>query len=1497
VNLQSRSRLNFIAIFAIAAIFSSFTLWLVEESWIKYPLFVIEICVIIIIYLVLDNYAFNIKSNFPIKILSRYVISKLNIYADLVLVFSSFILVFLNIYPNIGGSSGSSGSGGLLSLPHLILAFLCVSFLSGFSILNIFKINRHLSKLEYVVISYIASFILSGFTMLALLSINEYTRSIVIPILFMSIGIISLLQRIKSNARRIYKLSSSSSSSSSAATSGIDNDYSDGKNGDDNGIDSDYSGSGSRKSSGGGGGGGGGFVRPSSLCNNVDVLAISISIIFYIVFFCLVYPNFTLVPDADIARHYNWAVVLSRTPDLYTGFNYLLFHSFEATFYVVSGLGQTISSFQTIQIVLNIFIPLAVYILAKRYLENVDKRIPAIATIFYSVLSNFAYLDFVRLKLLDNDGNILSMLGKTAEHTLNGTINFMQPFPWFVPESVSFVIFILSFALLNIKSISRLKFIAILTILIVSMYLAHVVESIIFVMFLSFYCLIFRNKDKIVKINDVLISSILAWIFVILSLFCIYNTMIQLRQSQIEINQLLSLIFPLVLLVFSISVSKLLNRYSNFKINNSFKESITKNKNILRLTSIILSSLYLFCLLTWFLGNFRTSSFEQLGISPWFVYPLMLGVVGLLAILGIRHLGDILPKSGYIIIILFAIFFMFMMGRIVSLINLDVMMTGYWEKRFVGYIFLFICILAPISLIKFKDQIKTKIDTMIQKKIICNILITIIISLVVISGFSSMAIQTYYWHLNVANGKIALDDNELQSLDYIRNVLKTDPKAFVIALSQHSNDALNFATTPYRIFYPQPLIFSKYPEMPLSELTSSNLDHAYIYVDHIKDKNFLNQALQSWLTKYLLDLLPVIYSNRETTVYNVTHISAPLPVSNTAFVLPQLKLDNSYLYPYDILSQADINYTDIYENDHKFSNFSNLIIGQDLNQSALHFAESFVSPNIHKEWEPISGTWEFRNNGLHGLKIKDIKDNVIGPDNVIINPIVSNFENTHIRTSFKINQIDASASNYISIIYSWINPNNYRTAGINIWNHDIYLFFSKVVNGKMFYLQEWPGFPTKLKYEPNKNYNLQLDLNNKRIQGIKLDNQTGIYQKSDTELGNIGISYGRVKDVSFRNFTLDMNNDENGQKMTQKYIEYVKSGGNLVIFNSNGYGSLFDYLSNKNSISKYNSTHIYNIFPLKTISVFKTSIGAGNITYINIYPLISSIENNSIKNFSFNDFGKLSFLFDNFTKNKKSYSNASTISKNKLALFKGASAKGLIKINSSSIIFTDESKPLKVRVTTSNNKHLILNNITNINLSKYNNLQIEGVNNSFFINDGNGLYSNVIFDKNFQKNYLLKIVLSHSKIIKPTLTGISNNKLINVDNVSNLFIESNLPLHILIRQPHIEMYGKIALSNLVPNLDYMKTGYLPIQNQSFYGNLSMFLPLSDYYSIATDFHANNKINLSPITTYDYLSGSFPNITTISNLFSHPFFEYIFLSIPFIILFIFIFADNLKKKQH
>jgi hypothetical protein len=68
---------------------------------------------------------------------------------------------------------------------------------------------------------------------------------------------------------------------------------------------------------------------------------------------------------------------------------------------------------------------------------------------------------------------------------------------------------------------------------------------------------------------------------------------------------------------------------------------------------------------------------------------------------------------------------------------------------------------------------------------------------------------------------------------------------------------------------------------------------------------------------------------------------------------------------------------------------------------------------------------------------------------------------------------------------------------------------------------------------------------------------------------------------------------------------------------------------------------------------------------------------------------------------------------------------------------------------------------------------------------------------------------------------------------------------------------------------------ISVQNQRFYGNLSMFLSLSDYYNTATNFHVSNKINLSQTTSYDYLSGSFPNITTYLFLFSYPFFDYIF----------------------
>jgi hypothetical protein len=1579
VNLQSRSRLNFIAIFAIAAIFSSFTLWLVEESWIKYPLFVIEICVIIIIYLVLDNYAFNIKSNFPIKILSRYVISKLNIYADLVLVFSSFILVFLNIYPNIGGSSGSSGSGGLLSLPHLILAFLCVSFLSGFSILNIFKINRHLSKLEYVVISYIASFILSGFTMLALLSINEYTRSIVIPILFMSIGIISLLQRIKSNARRIYKLSSSSSSSS-AATSGIDNDYSDGKNGDDNGIDSDYSGSGSRKSSGGGGGGGGGFVRPSSLCNNVDVLAISISIIFYIVFFCLVYPNFTLVPSNDIARHYNWAVVLSRTPDLYTGFNYLLFHSFEATFYVVSGLGQTISSFQTIQIVLNIFIPLAVYILAKRYLENVDKRIPAIATIFYSVLSNFAYLDFVRLKLLDNDGNILSMLGKTAEHTLNGTINFMQPFPWFVPESVSFVIFMVSFLLLRINNISRLKSISLFSGLILSMYLIHVTDAFVFVIVISFYSIMFGLHNKSLRINDALLSSVIGMISSFAFFYYIsFLWKNPLMHNVINIVSYLPILLPAVTASISLiylRCKKQLFKHKTFNIANFIKyiPSI-KSEKLYTFLSIFLISVYLFSFLSWVFDNgLKTSLFEQLGISPWFIYPLMLGVVGLLAILGIRYLGDILPKSNHITILLFTIAFFFVLGRLISFINLNIFFTGYWEKRFIQYIFLPCCILAPIALINFREQLQIKFSLVKFKKPSIEMLSITVISLIVLSGFSSMVLQSYYWISISNNGSFKINDQEQQALKYLKRVLQKDTHAFVITPSHYSDDALNFATPAYRFSLPDAFTYSKYPALPLFALASHNLNHAYIYVNNILDFDVLNHARESWFTEHLYNTLPVVFSNKMITIYNATSSSFPLPNSKTVMAIPMERFDNSWLMTQDLLSHLKSNYTLMFYEDPNIFKSKNIILGIDPTIDN-NYSELFTSHSIKKNWDAISGYWTYSSDGLDGVGIKNT------PESIILSPVYSKNIASDISTSFKINRTDRNVSNYASIIYSWVNPDNFQFAGLNIWKNNTYLFFAKVANGNLSYFPPWPGKKIDSKFTPSSVYNMTLHLRENTMQELNLNNKSNIYQKGINELGRIGLSYHNLQNISFRYFKMNNLNEINSKELLAKYISYAKTGGNLVIYDTNGYGSIFYSLFNKTipnydhyhdttvlfngpflkltnntlpnysqyndptvlfngpflkltnntlpNYSQYNdptvlfngpflkltnntdsspypknyninimSGHKSNTIPLsinstltsnfnallhnQSIYITKKSIGQGSITYVNIYPLITKL--NSIPaNIVNTDLGSKLFTVDKLEKINYNSPFIRNVFDKVVASFKDLNGSGDVKINTSSIIFPGNFQNTSLKIITDKNKNEYFDNISQLDIADYRSVLLSRPDTNISVADGKGLYSDIYLDKNLHLNNThlsYKIDFQKEKNISNVkISGIANNKSFHIDDASKLYIDSNKPIHIYTKQPHIQIFGKTKITRLNSNLDYIKTGYLPSEDFSFIGNLSLSIYLSDVYSLANGFSINKPhVFLQHHANYDYFTGIMPT--------SFTFFDFLYL-VPFLTAIIFI----------
>src|SRR5438445_3631497 len=588
---------NLIVVAVISEFFSSFTLWLIQSE-IKYPLFILETLSIIIIFLSLSDHDFK----FTTKIKTVKNIPS-NLVLDILLINTSVVLLVLNQF-HIQETFAQP-----------ILSLLSTSFLSGYALLNICKIQRYFSKLESYILSYLVSFTFSGFCTLAFLWTDEFSRSLIIPSCFIVLGIFSAIRHTRNKDV----------------------------------VES---------------------FKTNSLSKNIDVIAIVFCIIFYVVLFYYFYPSFILVSGTDISRHYRNSLILSRSPDLYTGFNYLLFHSYYASLNVLSGFPAA-TYFESIQIILNLFLPLSIYAFAKRFLGELDKRIPAIAVVFYTILSGFSFLYFTHLKLLGDNGTEYQMLVNVMEKSFNATINFSQPFPFFGPQSVALIMFIMAFTLLRIQNIPKLKFVFLTSVLMLAMYLAHEAEAVLIAVFISAFS--FLSRTKSLRLDDFLLSSLIALISaVIVSLYVSFFWHSSVQILGINFRALL----PLGLTILFICVSMFWRKTILHKIRIPMK--LFSDKRFYGVLCMILVFFYLLGLLRWFFGDdTQSTSFVETGVIPWFTYPLMLGILGLLALLTIRYLGDILPNSA-VVLLLISIPFFFLVGRTISFVDLHFILTGFW---------------------------------------------------------------------------------------------------------------------------------------------------------------------------------------------------------------------------------------------------------------------------------------------------------------------------------------------------------------------------------------------------------------------------------------------------------------------------------------------------------------------------------------------------------------------------------------------------------------------------------------------------------------------------------------------------------------------------------------------------------------------------------------------------------------------------------------------------
>ena len=111
--------------------------------------------------------------------------------------------------------------------------------------------------------------------------------------------------------------------------------------------------------------------------------------------------------------------------------------------------------------------------------------------------------------------------------------------------------------------------------------------------------------------------------------------------------------------------------------------------------------------------------------------------------------------------------------------------------------------------------------------------------------------------------------------------------------------------------------------------------------------------------------------------------------------------------------------------------------------STTNSTEITNTDNASNTVKAISGRWAPVATGVQA------GDNFSTLHNIIVRPVTFASTDLDIDTSFTIKSLDRDAPNYISIVYSWIDPQNYKYAGITFLDDQAFVDFGTVSNGNL----------------------------------------------------------------------------------------------------------------------------------------------------------------------------------------------------------------------------------------------------------------------------------------------------------------------------------------------------------------------------------------------------------------------------------------------------------------
>lgn len=724
---------------------------------------------------------------------------------------------------------------------HIPLAIIILSILPGYVLLRLLDFHCMHSWIEFLVISFTASFILTNLIGGFILSFKNQW-SIILTFIYVLISLIPFLKN------KIVKAKKNLNFSCKYRFDIID-----------------------------------GFL-----------LIWIVTFVVYVIW--LFYPDMGLNWTMDIYNNFSSAARLIKgSQPVFSNYPFFILH--EAILYKLLNLSMLM--FQTTTAYLSIFVILSFYIMSQAYLKSVDKNLPIMSTIFWTVFSGFGWISFLTEKI-SNSSNLsqMALLGRAWAVSFwdVGYGSGSSLWFWYRGQTLGFTLLFALIYLLRRKSLSNRSLIILCTILVTALSLSHPPEIFVFVSLLLIIA-IFAPKTNL-RLSEGLRGTVYGLIFtIILSLFL---------EEWIGIGLLFSNIYIFLLLGTSIFAYFLVVsgwRGYNFMMIEKFVKPF----------SILLILVFSVLLLTWLFSveTFNVNAVNETGYVPFFLYPAIFGIVGFLSFSGLaliskKHEGNCLILFSYLFLVVL------IFSKLVSFININYLYVGYFERRLLPIAYAACAILASYPLLKLIKTIKAK----------RNFVAFFLIGFIIFSGVTSTCLTIEFQKKALLSNSVT--ETELDIAEYLSKTLSNGTDAPLFALPS-SLSKMGLSLLPSYKYGNMEAWSSKYPEEALTVLYPPSSLPPYIYLgeDDLQVLDYSNQ--NGFLSQHLLRFAPQIYQDNNASIYHLLNATPPSVNGEAVLVIPESVNDDNYLFSYDLLSLGGYDYTTRLDSDSNI-NWANTVV-------------------------------------------------------------------------------------------------------------------------------------------------------------------------------------------------------------------------------------------------------------------------------------------------------------------------------------------------------------------------------------------------------------------------------------------------------------------------------------------------------------------------------------------------------------------------------------------